>query len=1029
MATFNFTGFAADAFSSPGGSTIQLDPGWDAQDDGYDFEITDDDTQFQGDAVENETGDDTSQSGVVRDETGAVVASGQTYLEEAYVLTDDNGNTIRLYSVEIGGVLVGYIADGPIQPGVSYNYAAYENVTNSNAPEYSSIEDQSYDEDAANNINGSDNNDTLTSDSGADSIDAGGGNDQISSGQGSDTVHGGDGNDTIDSRQQDGSNSSDADYVDGGAGNDSITGSEGDDTLLGGSGQDTILGAGGNDSIEGGSGDDSIDGGDGNDLIRGGDNTDDTITGSIGTDNYNQSGQGYTVSAQNVESGALTAASTANVATSGGGLGATGAVSSTDSGQNNQLAFDKASGLSERLIVEFDDNVTSASFSFQSLFTDGFGEVGHWEIYDDGVLVAQSDFTESTTGSGSGTIDLSGFGEFDTIVFSANLQTDGTDGSDYVVTDISFTMPTTVSSDDTISGGDGSDTIFGGTGEDSISGGAGDDYIEGGANVDYIEGGAGNDTIDGGNSTDTVYGGAGDDLITDSGGALSDDTIYGEAGSDTIAGGVREDYLDGGDDDDTFLIEDNFGSDTIVGGEGGVDSDTIDLSNLSGPVTVTYTGDEAGTITDGTSTLEFSQVEKLILTDHADVVDATADTSGVHIEAGDGNDTIEYGQGDSTVLGGAGNDLIDDQSGVQHSGSDNIDGGEGNDTIWSGGGADTLQGGDGNDLLYGEDGNDIIEGGSGDDTLTGGGGNDSLSGDGGNDTFTYVPGDGDDTITDFNTGNTGTLNDGDSTNNDFIDLSGYYDNLSELYADQADDGVLNQSNATDSKGRSTDYSDNTQFGSGSLRMQGASADNSSFTQENTGVVCFTQGTAIRTPRGDRLIEDLRVGDLVCTLDNGPQVIRWIGRRALGPSELAANPKLRPILIRRGVMGAERDLLVSPQHGMLLPDQTLVRAKFLAEAKGAPVRVAHGRQSVTYIHLLFEQHQIIFAENTRSESLYPGKMAFAAMDRDARLELAQLFPDLGLDQLDTPEEWYGAAARRYLKRKTALQRGGARLLVS
>ena len=67
------------------------------------------------------------------------------------------------------------------------------------------------------------------------------------------------------------------------------------------------------------------------------------------------------------------------------------------------------------------------------------------------------------------------------------------------------------------------------------------------------------------------------------------------------------------------------------------------------------------------------------------------------------------------------------------------------------------------------------------------------------------------TITDFNAGNTGTLDDGNTANNDFIDLSGYYDNLSELYADQADDGILNQSNTLDGKGRATDYSDNTQF--------------------------------------------------------------------------------------------------------------------------------------------------------------------------------------------------------------------------
>lgn len=172
-----------------------------------------------------------------------------------------------------------------------------------------------------------------------------------------------------------------------------------------------------------------------------------------------------------------------------------------------------------------------------------------------------------------------------------------------------------------------------------------------------------------------------------------------------------------------------------------------------------------------------------------------------------------------------------------------------------------------------------------------------------------------------------------------------------------------------------------------------------------------------------LIEELRVGDLVCTLDNGPQLIRWIGRRDLGRHDLTANAHLRPVLIKRGVLGAERDLLVSQQHGILMADQTLVRAKFLAEAKGNPVRIANGRRSVTYIHLLFDEHQIIFAENTRSESLYPGKMAFAAMGVAAQTELRELFPDLNPVSLQMPELWYGTSARTYLKRREALQDRG------
>jgi len=382
------------------------------------------------------------------------------------------------------------------------------------------------------------------------------------------------------------------------------------------------------------------------------------------------------------------------------------------------------------------------------------------------------------------------------------------------------------------------------------------------------------------------------------------------------------------------------------------------------------------------------------------------------IDGGDDWDTIYAGDGNDTSLGGEGDDYIDGQAG-----NDFLDGGAGNDEVRGGAGDDSVLGGGGNDIVDGGAGNDVVEGGAGDDTLSGGAGNDTISGGTGNDVFEVS--DGTNTITDFNTGNTGTLNDGVSTNNDFIDLSGYYDNLSELYADQADDEILNQSNTIDTKGRSTDYSDNQKFGSSSMRMQGASADNSSFTQENTGVVCFASGTAIRTPSGDVLIDELCVGDLVTTLDNGPQRIRWIGRRVLDRFALQANPNMRPILVRRGVLGVERDLLVSPQHGLLVGrcgDQ-LARAKHLAQSMPG-VRVATGKRSVTYIHLMFDAHQIILSESAASESFYPGPMALQMMESGPRSELFNLFPELSVATHDKQKlrDIYGHTSREFLPRK-------------
>ena len=76
--------------------------------------------------------------------------------------------------------------------------------------------------------------------------------------------------------------------------------------------------------------------------------------------------------------------------------------------------------------------------------------------------------------------------------------------------------------------------------------------------------------------------------------------------------------------------------------------------------------------------------------------------------------------------------------------------------------------------------------------------------------------------------------------------------------------------------------------------------------------CFAKGTRIRTMTGDLPIEALSVGDLVPTQDHGLQAIRWIGH-----STVSGLGRLAPILFEKGVMGNTRDLLVSPQHRMVL----------------------------------------------------------------------------------------------------------------
>jgi hypothetical protein len=204
-------------------------------------------------------------------------------------------------------------------------------------------------------------------------------------------------------------------------------------------------------------------------------------------------------------------------------------------------------------------------------------------------------------------------------------------------------------------------------------------------------------------------------------------------------------------------------------------------------------------------------------------------------------------------------------------------------------------------------------------------------------------------------------------------------------------------------------------GSWSTGTQTRQIDSSGDTSDSTGdglfTVCFTRGTRIKTDRGEVAIEDLEVGDLVQTMDHGLQPIRWIGAQTV-----PAQGRLAPVRIAAGALGNARDLLVSPQHRMLLTGWKarlyLGEAEVLAAAamlvNDSTIRRETGG-TVEYFHVLFDSHEIVWAEGAPSESFHPGEQGWGALDRAARDEILALFPEL-----DTGFDRYGPAARMSLK---------------
>jgi hypothetical protein len=138
------------------------------------------------------------------------------------------------------------------------------------------------------------------------------------------------------------------------------------------------------------------------------------------------------------------------------------------------------------------------------------------------------------------------------------------------------------------------------------------------------------------------------------------------------------------------------------------------------------------------------------------------------------------------------------------------------------------------------------------------------------------------------------------------------------------------------------------------------------------VICFATGTLIDTPGGFRAVETLASGDLVLTLDHGPQPVRavWRGDRpGIGP--------YAPVHIAAGTLGATRDLRVSQNHRLLLrhpqaelhfgAPEVLVMAKSLVGAVGVRMETL---PSVSYVHLFLDRHEIVRASGVLSETVLP-----------------------------------------------------------
>ncbi|MBW4708734.1 Hint domain-containing protein [Roseobacter sp. YSTF-M11] len=571
--------------------------------------------------------------------------------------------------------------------------------------------------------------------------------------------------------------------------------------------------------------------------------------------------------------------------------------------------------------------------------------------------------------------------------------------------------------------------------DDIVDARAGDDIVRAGAGDDDIYAGAGSDFVDGGDGDDLIYG---------------DRTLGGDPPDDPVGNPEREvlrwDLAPGPDADDP--VEEG---DSLAGG----------FVQNTGSVRVTFTARDAadaattfadndqnitGIEDDGDAVDENSSVESLLRGDGLSAeyeisFNASVTNVDFRINDIDGDGIVKVSAYDAdgaeipvTLTGGnrltltdtggaAGADTADSAGGynndtsarysllvgidgpvarivITHSQDGDADTGVNFTDVYFNAPVpqqgDTIHGGDGDDIIFAEAGDDTVFGDAGNDVISGGAGADNLSG-----------GDDRDRFIDLGAGDDVDGGDG-GDDYDTLDLTG-----------SAGDGTLTVTYTSDDREDGVvDYFDADGNATGQLVFEDI--------ENLVGAppICFTPGTLIATPEGERPVEDLRPGDRVITRDNGIQEICWKGQRGMTGAELALHPHHRPIRIRKGALGGGlplRDMVLSPNHRVLVTNdktalyfeenEVLVAAKHLTGLPG--VETANVRWT-TYIHVMCAQHEVLLSDGTWTESFQPGDYSLAGIGNAQRTELEHLFPEL-----KTPA---GAAsfqaARRSLKKYEA-----------
>lgn len=159
--------------------------------------------------------------------------------------------------------------------------------------------------------------------------------------------------------------------------------------------------------------------------------------------------------------------------------------------------------------------------------------------------------------------------------------------------------------------------------------------------------------------------------------------------------------------------------------------------------------------------------------------------------------------------------------------------------------------------------------------------------------------------------------------------------------------------------------------------------------EQSETIGFIAGTRVATPMGYVAVERLSAGDKVLTADGRHARLTWVGMtrvEAKGPNA--------PVCFETGVMDNMRPLRLGQGHRVrvagwraeLLFDAEAVLATAKSFVNGEDVVIEDDAGVVTYVHLMFDRHEVVLAENIACETLRPGPDGLRQLDAMTRRAL-------------------------------------------